>query len=151
MISNIEDIIDSRDVINEIEKLEGEIESLKEYADEAVTAFLEADADDQDEATGERDEALQDVIDWENENLEYLTDLQNLASEGEGCSDWVYGEALINEDYFTDYCKEFLEDCGELPGDLPWYIVIDWDATAENLRMDYSAADFGGVTYLIRS
>ena len=151
MISNTEDIIDSRDVIKEIEELEGEIESLKEYADEAITAFLEADADDQDDAAGDRDDALEAVIEWESENLEYLTDLKNLASEGGGCEDWVHGATLINEDYFTDYCKELCEDIGELPRDLPGYIVIDWDATAENLRADYSHADFGGETYLIRS
>jgi len=151
MINNTEDIIDSQDVIKEIEELEGEIESLKETADETITAFLEADADDQSDAAGNRDEALEAVIEWEDENLEYLTDLKNLASEGEGCGDWEYGATLISEDYFTDYCKELCEDIGEIPRDFPSYIVIDWDATADNIRMDYSHADFGGETYLIRS
>jgi hypothetical protein len=43
-----------------------------------------------------------------------------------------------------------LEDCGESPRDLPFYIVIDWEETADNLRVDYTEVDFEGTTYLFR-
>jgi hypothetical protein len=29
--------------------------------------------------------------------------------------------------------------------------VIDWEATARNIAVDYTEVDFGGVTYYIRS
>ena len=50
----------------------------------------------------------------------------------------------------TDYAFEMLEDCGTLPKDLPSWIVIDRDATAENMKADYTSVDFDGVTYWVR-
>lgn len=77
--------------------------------------------------------------------------LEALNEEGSSVtSDWAYGELLIHEDYFTEYCKEMLDDCGDLPSNMPDYIVIDWDATAENLKADYTEIDFDGTTYLVR-
>jgi hypothetical protein len=43
-----------------------------------------------------------------------------------------------------------LEDVGDLPRGIPSYIVIDWAATADNLKVDYTEVDFDGVTYLVR-
>jgi hypothetical protein len=43
-----------------------------------------------------------------------------------------------------------LEDCGEIPRDLPHYIAIDWEATAQNIRVDYTEIDFDGQAYLVR-
>ena len=31
-----------------------------------------------------------------------------------------------------------------------WSYCIDWDRAAEDLKMDYSAIDFDGVTYYVR-
>jgi hypothetical protein len=50
----------------------------------------------------------------------------------------------------VDYCQELLEDIGDIPKGLPGYIVIDWEATAENLKADYSTVDFDGQTYYYR-
>ena len=61
------------------------------------------------------------------------------------------GETLIREDYFTQYVQEMLEDCGDIPSDLPHYIVIDWEATADNLKQDYAEIDIFGDTYYIRA
>jgi hypothetical protein len=44
-----------------------------------------------------------------------------------------------------------LEDIGVLPKDLPTYIEIDWDKTADNLEVDYASVDFGDDEYLIRN
>ena len=41
-------------------------------------------------------------------------------------------------------------DIGDLPKDLPAYIVIDWDKTANNIEADYTTVDYDGVEYLIR-
>jgi hypothetical protein len=81
-----------------------------------------------------------------------LAALRALADDGEtNVSGWQYGETLIRESYFVRYCKEILNDCGDLPRDLPPYIVIDWEATARNIRDDYTELTFDGVTYLARS
>lgn len=120
-ISNMDDVIDSRDVIARIEELEGLI------ADEAIADVKRGAA------------------------LEELRPLKALAAEGENYApDWEYGAALIRESYFTDYAKELLEDCGDLPRGLPHYIAIDWEATARNIKVDYTEVEFDGVTYLIR-
>lgn len=92
------------------------------------------------------DEAALD--DDDKEELEQLLDLQAQATQY--CSDWQYGVGLIREDCFVDYCQEEVEDCGYLPRDLPWWIVIDWDKTVHNMRGDYSRVDVAGYTYLFR-
>jgi hypothetical protein len=77
-----------------------------------------------------------------------LAELEELESE---VSEWRWGATLIPESDFTDYCRELLVDCGDLPSDLPSYVVIDWEATADNLRADYSEGEYNGTTYLFRS
>lgn len=57
---------------------------------------------------------------------------------------------LIRESYFTEAMRELVSDIGDLPKDVPGYLVIDWEATAENLKVDYTAVDFDGVTYYVR-
>lgn len=64
--------------------------------------------------------------------------------------DWEYGAMLIRDSYFTDYARELLEDCGDIPKDIPHYIAIDWGQTAHNIRVDYMPVDFGNVTYWVR-
>lgn len=81
-----------------------------------------------------------------------LNMLRDLDSEARQYSpDWVYGEQLIHDSYWTDYVKDLLEDCGDIPSELPAYVVIDWDATAENIKVDYVSLEVGGETYWIRS
>jgi antirestriction protein len=111
-ISNSDDVIDSRDVIERIEELQ-ETDDADEIAERGT--------------------------------------LERLADEASGyAADWTHGEVLIRETYFTEYCKEMLEDCGDLPENLPHYIEIDWEATASNLRVDYTEVEFDGVAYLVR-
>jgi hypothetical protein len=92
------------------------------------------DADDLDEA--------------ERAELAALTAFQKEAEDY--ASDWQHGAALIRDSYFTDYAKELLEDIGDVPHDLPGYLVIDWEQTAANIQQDYAAIDFDGVTYWVR-
>lgn len=59
-------------------------------------------------------------------------------------------EALIHEDYFKTYAQELVQDIGDLPNGIPSYIEIDWEATADNIRQDYTSVEFDGVTYYVR-
>lgn len=141
-ISNSDDVIDSRDVEERIDELESERADLVEALDNI--------GDDED-AEGKREAATDALVLWDDENVDELKALIELRDEAEGYApDWRYGATLIRESYFEDYVREMLEDCGDLPKDLPHYIVIDWEATASNIRMDYTTVDFDGVDYLVR-
>ena len=120
-ITNDDDIIDSRDIIARIEELEELIEG----------------------------EGCEDTC---NEYRAELEALKSLAKQGESeSSDWTYGETLIHRRYFVDYVADMLADCGTIPKDIPWFVEIDWEATAGNIEADYASIDFDGQEYLIRS
>ena len=122
-ISNYDDVIDSRDVISEIEELE---EILEEHAEEDGTEPQEA-----------------------KEKLELLYALRN---EANGSPDWKYGEVLIRDSYFKEYAQELAEDCGMINSDASWpNTCIDWDQAARELQVDYFSVDFDGVDYWIRA
>ena len=36
-----------------------------------------------------------------------------------------------------EFVQELVEDCGDIPKDLPFYIHIDWEGTARDVMMDY--------------
>jgi hypothetical protein len=124
--TNSDEIIDSRDIIERIEEIHGEIDDADDRA------LLYPDADDLAEVQQE------------------LAALEALASEGEGYGDWEYGETLIREDYFETYAQELAEDIGPLPDQWP-YSYIDWTAAAKALEQDYMTVTFDGVDYFMRA
>lgn len=136
--SNTDCTLYSRDIIERIEGLEAEREDYTtQNAEHGVTP--------------EMIDTLHAA--WAVANPEgaaELAALSKLAKEAEVAADWHHGETLIRDDYFTEYARELLEDCGELPRDLPHYIAIDWEMTARNVRVDYFPVDFDGVTYWVR-
>lgn len=124
-----DDIMDSRDIIEQIDYLENLLEEMED-----------PDLTDEDRAE------LTDEFDSE----EYDA-LKALADEAEGyIPDWEYGATFISESHFTDYCMDTLIDVGYMPADLPGWIVIDEEATAENMKADYTEYEFRGTTYYAR-
>ena len=119
-ISNSDDMIDVRDVIARVEALEG----------------LEPEV-----GTDERDE-LQGLC-------LLLGGLQGYGGDEQWRGDWYPG-SLIRDSYFVEAMQELCEDIGDMPKGFPHYMVIDWKATADNLRADYSSVEFDGVTYWYR-
>ena len=126
--------LDSRDLI--------------ERRDELLEEKGVADLDDDDDSAEVLD-AVGKLNGFTEEQQDELTELEAVISEiGEDyASD---GVTLIPESEFVEYVEEMLKDCGELPRDIPHYIVIDWDATADNIKQDYSSLGFERVTYLYR-
>ena len=128
---NSSDVIDSRTVIERIEEIQSEIEG---YADD-------------------QGPDLQPLEDAKAE----LAILEKLAEEAGGSPDWIHGETLIRESYFTDYIRELIHDCYSFPkefesGDWPWrHMTLDYEAAAEEAKADYIEADYDGITYLIRA
>jgi len=134
-ISNSDDIIDSRDIIARIEELEAERDShVLGAPDGSETPDPEGWAGDNPEDSDELDA------------------LYALAKEGaDYAADWQHGETLIRDSYFRHYAQELAEDIGAIQANAPWPVYcIDWDQAARDLKMDYGAVDFAGVTYWVR-
>lgn len=125
-ITNDQDIIDSRDVIERIE----ELESMQPESGEEGSAEWP-----------ESDDAAE---------LESLRKLAEQASDY--AADWQYGEALIRDSHFEAYARELAEDLhGNELRNASWpFDHIDWESAANALLIDYTAVDFAGVTYWIR-
>lgn len=172
-INNYKKVIDSRDVIARIEYLEEEIEdsTLIGKTEElpygryrAVVVVVPGDtvwhseetyadeADAEEAAEKKAKELTTQLLEEDySEELAELATLKALAEEGSDCSaEWDYGATLIRDSYFVEYCKDMLVDIGDLPKNLPHYIEIDWDKTADNLKADYASVDFDGVEYFVR-
>lgn len=74
----------------------------------------------------------------------------SLQSAANDQADPQSSDSTMRESYFTEYAQELCEDIGDVPKNLHSYIAIDWEQTAENIKVDYTEVDFDGVTYLIR-
>ena len=122
-ISNYDDTIDIRDVIERVEELEGDLDDNDRPDDE--------DAEEYGRLTA------------------LLDDLKGYGGDEQWRGDW-YPITLIRDSYFVDAMQELVEDIGDMPKGFPAYLEIDWKATARNLQVDYSSVDFGDVTYWYR-
>lgn len=82
----------------------------------------------------------------EREELCILREIQDNAS-----SEWFYGETLIHENYFVDYIREFVQEVGYLPDNMPEWLTnnLDWDGIANDLQSDYRDVDLNGETYWV--
>jgi hypothetical protein len=99
-----------------------------------------------------RIEELDSLDERDEDEAKELTILRKVADQGEGYGDWEYGEGLIRESYFETYAQELAEDIGAIGKDMQWPLShIDWEAAAEELKMDYTEIDFDGITYYMRA
>ena len=148
-VSNSADVLDSRDIIARIEELE-ELEAAYATAKEAFEGLGDdATADDTDEA----ERALQAAEEGFDEDAqEELKSLRELEEQAEGYSgDWRHGATLIRDSYFKTYAQELAEDIGAINRDAAWpNSCIDWEQAADELKADYTAVEFGDVTYWVR-
>jgi hypothetical protein len=153
-IHNGMDIINSRDVIARIAKLESDLQSEHDSAVEEG-AQTEEDVTDEDKpvVTLDFEEWLKEQADADNADAQELVALRTLAEQAEGyASDWRHGAALIRDDYFERYAQELAEDIGAIQSDAAWPAChIDWEAAADALKQDYTEVDYDGVSYWVRS
>lgn len=123
-------IIDSRDVIERIERLA----QLRQPG----PGDLGPDDNEQDQDT-----LFAELAEWE-----------DFASQGESFADWEYGEAFILDSHFQEYARQLADDLGIIDHSAThgWPLTcIDWEQAASELRMDYSAIEVNGYTYWARS
>ena len=78
----------------------------------------------------------------------FLQELKGYGGDEQWHGSW-YPAILIRDSYFTAYCEELVRDVEDLRN-VSSYVVIDWDATADNMKGDYSEVDVGGITYWYR-
>lgn len=143
--SNSDDIIDVRDIITRIEELEPVVSALIGIDnDEEPTQFAEAVAI----VPEDDDSVIEDVAELQ-KLYELMADLCGTGGDEQWRGDW-YPVTMIRDSYFTDAMIELCQDIGDLPKDIPGYLVIDWEATAGNLKADYTSVEFSGVTYWVR-
>jgi DNA repair exonuclease SbcCD ATPase subunit len=158
-IDNSIDVIDSRDIIERIEELESERETLAATVEDNESTLNElvedkdSELDEVKKAKEELEDAKQALKDFdESEDGRELKTLQNVAEQCEGYGDWSYGEALIRESYFEDYARELAEDIGAINRDAQWpNNCIDWEQAARELKVDYTEIDFDGISYYMRA
>jgi len=150
MAITTERVLDSRDIIDRCDELLALYVPI--YNEKKLTLNQEAEELDESDAK-ESEEFIQWLKDWvdNDEERTELIALIEICNECENYSDWSYGETLIREDYFTQYTEEMLTDCGYISKDFPSWIAIDWEETADNVKIDYSEITLMGETYYIRN
>lgn len=135
--------MDSRDLIERSEELKQQV------LDSFNETFPQYETDSFEDILFEEEEIQSWKEDWLDE-IEEIADIERLEDEVSS-SEWLHGIYFIEEDEFVDYTKDFLEDCGYIPRDFPSWIEIDWEATTNNVKQDYSEVEYRGVTYLYRA
>ena len=116
------DVTDSRDIIARIEQVKSDLDQARVDCDDTTDLEVELKA------------------------------LEAFAEEAsEYAPDWHYGETIIHEDYFQTYAEELADDIGAINRNASWPLThIDWEAAADDLKMDYSVVGFNGIVYYIR-
>lgn len=128
---------------------------LIEYRNDLENSILEAynDLNEGNEVSTVRDveNAANEAFmgEW-GEDIQEYNDIYTFCYDLSSADDFEYGESVIHKDYFTEYTEELLTDVGYLANDLPSWIVIDMDATAENVKQDYISIEYKNETYYIR-
>jgi hypothetical protein len=136
--TNMDDLIDVRDVIARFEELEGERENAAGGAEDGKEADALATWDGTEDAAEYR--MLKALLD----------DLKGYGGDENWRGDW-YPITLIRDSHFERYAEELAEDCGMIQAGATWpNNCIDWEEAARQLKMDYSTVEFDGVTYWYR-
>lgn len=147
-------IFDSRDLIEYREYLGGQLvlawneANEEEFPADSIADLLDTNGYEY------ADDAKNQFAAFEEEyesDITHYKEISDFCEELSGSPDFGYGETIIPESKFTEYCEELVKDCGYIRSDLPSWIEINWEATADNMKADYMEVDFNGGTYLMRA
>lgn len=141
-VDNNQDIIDSRDLVEYRDELSDELDTCPHCGE----GWLLPD----NPGTVECPDCEQKV-DLTSE-MEELNSLNSFIDELEGYGDFDHGEPIIRYSYFDEYTQQLAEDCGLFNENQNWpNNHIDWESAADELKTDYTCADFDGVEYWMRA
>ena len=139
-------MIDTRDLAEKREELQTNlVDSFNDYFDTEIEDF--------DELTKHIDSSEnEDVQEWREDNsddFEHIEEIDELEGEISG---FTFGETLIPNDDFTEYCKDMVNDCYDMR-DVPSCIKynINWEGVASDLEVDYTNVTYQGKSYLVRA
>ena len=124
------DTFDSRDLIERLEELRAAYAAHEEWREDPA--------------------AYGDEPEWDRLMVSEMFTIETVNDEN-NYGDWQYGETCISDYYFTEYTQETLEGCGYVSADMPAFIHIDWERTAEECKADYNSFEMDGTTYWRRS
>jgi len=139
MENNMYDVIDTRDLNDDLEELQNELDRMVELKEELVAT------EDPDEGMELQEEYDDLFLNWDGDTFAKLIEMRDEIPE------WEDGNVLVADHYWVDYVMEMLADIGDLPAEIPSYIVIDEKATAENIQVDYSYIEYEGTDYWFRN
>ena len=91
-------------------------------------------------------ESWKEYFEDELKEIEEIDDVEN-----ELGSEFEYGVTLVDVDDWEEFVEQDLEDIGYIPKDFPSWIEIDWKATANNVKVDYTEVTYQGNSYLGRA
>ena len=135
-------MLDTRD-------LEVKRDELKEFLVDDFNLTFEKEIEDFDELIEIVDNSEdEDVQEWKEDNSDDFDHIEEIDELEDEISDFSYGETLIPEDDFTEYCKDMV-DLGNVPGFIEGN--IDWEGVASDLSVDYTNVTYQGESYLVRS
>ena len=93
----------------------------------------------------------EEIESWKEDFEDELKEIEEIDDvENELGSEFEYGVTLVDVDDWEEYVEELLEDIGYIPKDFPNWIEIDWEATANNVKVDYTEVTYQGNSYLGR-
>ena len=90
-------------------------------------------------------ESWKEYFEEELKEIEEIDDVEN-----ELGSEFEYGVTLVDVDDWEEFVEQDLEDIGYIPKDFPSWIEIDWESTANNVKVDYTEVTYQGSSYLGR-
>ena len=136
-------MIDTRDLAEKREELQTDlVDSFNDYFDTEIEDF--------DELIKYIDDSEnEDVQEWRDDNSNDFEHIEEIDELEEEISEFSFGETLIPEDDFTEYCKDMVED---YLYNVPDFIKdnINWDGVASDLEVDYRSVTHQGKSYLVR-
>ena len=137
-------MIDTRDLAEKREELQTDlVNSFNDYFDTELEDFgdLTSYIDNSED---------EDVQKWKEDNSDDFDHIEEIDELENGISDFSFGETLIPNDDFTEYCKDMVEDCLY---NVPDFIKdnINWDGVASDLEVDYSSVTYQGESFLVRA
>lgn len=139
-------MIDTRDLAEKREELQTDlVNSFNDYFDTELEDFGDLTS----YIDNSEDEDVQEWRDDNSDDFEHIEEIDELEDE---ISEFSFGETLILEDDFTEYCEDMVEDCCDLTN-VPSFIKnnINWEGVASDLSVDYTNVTYQGVSYLVRA
>ena len=146
-------MIDTRDLAEKRDEL-------KEFLVDDFNLTFEKEIEDFDELTEIVDNSEnEDVQEWRYDNSDDFEHIEEIDELEDEISEFSFGETLIPNDDFTEYCREMIDDCYSLKDvpyslkDVPGFIKdnINWEGVALDLEVDYTNVTYQGKSYLVRA